>query len=207
MKYDYGGIDYEGDDFYSYHGTNVLMNRFDIRDYDKLQEIERNISFAKIIELRKHPLKGVLDLAYLQRLHRFIFEDIYTWAGKIRGGQFLFKGNTEFVRAPVIYTFADNLFGKLRSEKWLRGLPREKFIERLAYYISEVNTLHPFREGNGRTQRVFFEELGRRARSEINFGNATPDELLDAVVEAYNKNYKPMILLLKDKIVSSINNF
>lgn len=201
MKYEYGGVEYEGDDFYCYPDTKVLVNRFDIRDYDKLQEIERGYSSAKIALITSSPFKGTFDLQYLQKIHRFIFEDIYTWAGKIRGGQFFSKGETEFVRAPMIYTYADNIFGKLRNEKWLRGLTREQFIERLAYYMAEINTLHPFREGNGRTQRLFFEELARRARYEINFGNADPDMLLEADIEAYNKNYTPMIALLEQIIV------
>lgn len=202
MNYEYGGVDYEGDDFYCYHDTKVLVNRFDIHDYDKLQEMERKLSYAKITHLTANPFKGVLDLKYLQRIHQFIFGDIYTWAGRIRGGQFFSKGQTEFCRAPMIYTYADNIFGKLRSEKWLRGLSRDKFIECLAYYMAEINTLHPFREGNGRTQRVFFEELARRARYEINFGNADPDELLEADIEAYKKNYVPMIELLDTKIIT-----
>jgi cell filamentation protein len=202
MKYEYGGIDYEGDDFYCYPSTQVLVNQFNIRDYDKLHRIERDYSAAKIALLSANPLKGVLDLKYLQKIHRFIFSDIYTWAGRIRGGQFFFKGNTEFVRAPMIYTYADDLFGKLRNERWLRGLPRETFIHRLAYFMAEINTLHPFREGNGRTQRVFFAELARRARYEINFGDATPDALLDADMAAYEKEYGPMIRLLDEKLVS-----
>jgi cell filamentation protein len=151
---------------------------------------------------KKSPLKGTLDLKYLQRIHRFIFDDIYTWAGRISGGQFFFKGETEFVRAPMIYTYADTLFGKLRSEKWLRGLPTAQFIERLAYFMAEINTLHPFREGNGRTQRIFFEELVRRARYQISFFDVDPDALLEADIEAYNKNYAPMIALLNQIITS-----
>jgi len=196
MKYEYGDVDYEGDDFYLYHDTNVLMNCFGIRDHEKLQEIEREYSLAKIALLAKTPFKGVLDLKYLQKIHKYIFEEIYTWAGRIRGGQFFFKGSTEFCRAPMIYTFADNVFGKLRNENWLRGLPRDKFISRLAYYMAEINTLHPFREGNGRTQRVFFEELSRRARYELDFSNTNPNELLDADIAAYNKDYEPLMSVL-----------
>ena len=101
----------------------------------------------------------------------------------------------------MIYTYADNMFGELRRDKWLRGLPCDQFIERLAYYMAEVNALHPFREGNGRTQQVFFEELARRARYEINFSNVTPDELLEADIAAYNKDYAPIIALLNKRIV------
>ena len=205
MKYEYDGVEYEGDDFYHYPYTNVLMNRFNIRNNDNLQAVERQLSYAKITYLSANPLKGVLDLKYLQKIHQFIFKEIYTWAGHIRGGQFFSKGTTEFCRASMIYAYADEIFSKLRNEKWLRGLFREQFIERLAYYMGEINALHPFREGNGRTQRVFFEELARRARYEINFGNVELNELLSADISAYNKNYVPMIELLSKKIVSPLN--
>ena len=201
MKYEYGGVEYEGDDFYCYPDTNVLMNRFDIRNYDKLQITERKLSYAKITILAENPFKGTFDLKYLQKIHRFIFEDIYAWAGQVRGGQFFSKGETEFCRAPMIYTYADNIFGKLKAENWLRGLDRKIFIERLTYFMGEVNTLHPFREGNGRTQRVFFEELARRARYELNFGNTDPDTLLEADIAAYNKDYELLITLLDQQLI------
>ena len=115
MKYEYGGVEYEGDDFYCFPGTNILVNRFNIRDYNKLQEIERDYSHAKIALIAVNPIKGTFDLKYLQKIHRFIFEDVYSWAGKIRGGQFFSKGETQFCRAPMIYTYTDNIFDKLRA--------------------------------------------------------------------------------------------
>jgi cell filamentation protein len=196
MKYEYGGIDYEGDDFYHYPDSNVLMNKFDIHDYDKLQETERKISYANILQITATPLKGVLDLKYLQKIHRFILGDIYTWAGRIRGGKFFSKGNTAFCVADMIPEYAKNTFGKLRQENWLRGLTRDDFIKRLAYFMSEVNALHPFREGNGRTQRVFFEELARRAKYNFDFGKISPDELLKADISAYEKDYSLLEVLL-----------
>ena len=201
MKYEYGGVEYEGDDFYCYPETKVLMNRFDIRDYDKLQEIEREFTLAKIALISTDPPKGVFNLKYLQKIHRYIFDEVYTWAGRIRGGQFFSKGTTEFCRAPMIYTYADNVFGKLKNENWLRGLDREIFIERLAYFMGEINTLHPFREGNGRTQRVFFTELARRAKYDLDFGNVNGDTLLEADIAAYNKDYKPLITLLDQQLI------
>jgi len=201
MKYEYGGIDYEGNDFYQYPNTNVLMNMFDIRDYDTLQKIEREISYANIVELTANPLKGVLDLKYLQRVHKFIFEEIYTWAGRIRGGGFICKGDTTFCNAQMILSYSDNIFGKLRQEKWLRSIDKDKFVKRMAYFMSEINTLHPFRDGNGRTQRIFFAELARRAKYELNFSIVNPDDLLKADIEAYNKNYS----LLEELIYKMIN--
>ncbi len=201
MKYEYGGVDYEGDDFYCYPETKVLMNRFDIRDEDELQQVERDISYGKILYLNANPFKGAFDLKYLQKIHRFIFEDVYSWAGRIRGGQFFFKGSTEFCRAPMICTYADNVFKKLREEKWLRGIDRRTFIERLAYFMGEINTLHPFREGNGRVQRLFFSELARRSGYDLDFGTVDADSLLEADIAAYNKDYRPLIALLEEMVV------
>ena len=72
MKYDYGGVEYEGDDFYCYHGSNVLLNKFDIRDGGNLQEIEHKMSYVNIVSLGENPLKGVLDLKYLPKIHKHI---------------------------------------------------------------------------------------------------------------------------------------
>ena len=201
MRHEYGGVEYEGDDFYLYHDTGVLMNRFNIRDYDNLQEIERRFSAARIALLAETPLKGVLDFNYLKRIHKFIFDDIYSWAGRVRGGKFFSKGDTMFCIADVIPVYADNTFGKLRGEKWLRGLERTVFIERLAYYMAELNALHPFREGNGRTQRAFFAELARRARYGLDFSVTDPDALLEADINAYNRDYALLTTILDNAVV------
>jgi fido (protein-threonine AMPylation protein) len=100
MKYEYGGVEYEGDDFYNYPDTNVLMNKLDIRDYAELQAVERDITFPKITHLITNPIQGTFDLKYLQKIHQFIFEDIYSWAGKLRGGKYFHKGDT--VEATII---------------------------------------------------------------------------------------------------------
>ena len=196
MKHSYGGVDYEGSDFYRYPNSNVLMNVFNIRDYDKLQEIEQEISYAKMLKFDANPFKGTLDLKYLQKIHKFIFEDIYTWAGRIRGGKFMSKGDSVFCSADMIPSYSDEIFGRLRQEKWLRNLEREDFIKRLAYFMGEVNALHPFREGNGRTQRIFFAELARRAKYDIDFSKVKPGDLLKADIAAYDKDYSPLIGLL-----------
>jgi len=197
VKYEYGGVEYEGETFYCYPDSDVLMNKFNIMDGEKLQEIEREISFTNISFLGENPLKGALDFKYLLKIHKFIFEDIYGWAGHIRGVGFFTKGDAMFCVADKIPEYADNTFGKLRAEKWLRGLERTEFIERLAYYMGEVNALHPFREGNGRTQRVFFAELARRAMYNLNYCLVNPDELLEADIAIYNKDYSMLTALLE----------
>jgi cell filamentation protein len=97
----------------------------------------------------------------------------------------------------MIPAYADSIFGKLRNESWLRGLEKDDFIKRLAYYMGEINALHPFREGNGRTQRVFFVELSRRAKYELDFSQIDPAELLKSDIAAYKKDYSLLISLLE----------
>jgi cell filamentation protein len=202
MKYEYGGVEYEGDDFYCYPDSTVLINKLDIKDNDELQRVERDVTYPRIIYLNANPNKGVLNLKYLQKIHEYVFQDVYSWAGKIRGGKFFTKGDAVFCVADMIPTYAENIFGKLRNEKWLRSLERRAFIERLAYFMGEVNALHPFREGNGRVQRIFFAELARRAKRELDFSKATPGELLEADIAAYNKDYSLLEGLLERMLES-----
>lgn len=201
MKYEYGGVEYDGENFYCYPGSKVLMNKLDIRDNEELHKVERDISYSRIIYLGENPLKGVLDLKYLQKIHKYTFGDIYGWAGHIRGGKFFSKGNTVFCVAEQIPSYSDSIFGKLRAEKWLRGFSRNDFIQRLAYYMGEINALHPFREGNGRTQRVFFAELARRAKYELDFSQIEPNELLEADIAAYNKDFSLLTALLDKMLI------
>jgi cell filamentation protein len=131
-----------------------LLSKYN-NEHDNLTIIERDITFTKLFYLQANPIKGVLDLRYMQKIHKFIFEDVYTWAGRLRGGGFMHKGDTTFCRANVIFTYSENIFGKLREEKWLRGLNREMLIRRFSYYMGEINTLHPFRGQRQNKSRVF----------------------------------------------------
>jgi len=201
MKYEYNNYEYDGEDFYCYPNSNVLMNKFNIKEYGVLQQVERDISYAKIIYLGANPILGKFNLEYMQKIHKCIFENVYGWAGKIRGGQFLFKGDSEFCHSNMIGVYADDIFNKFKNEKYLVGLKRDDFIKRLAYFMAEINVLHPFREGNGRVQRILFQELSRRAGYELDFSGVESKSLLQADIEAYYKKFDLLIDLLNKDIV------
>lgn len=93
----------------------------------------------------------------MQAIHAYIFQDVYDWAGKIRTVD-IAKGNT-FCNVRFISSQADAIFSKLKEEYYLAGLEEYMFTKRLAYYFSEINALHPFREGNGHSQREFIRSL------------------------------------------------
>ncbi len=121
-------------------------------------------------------------MSYLQAIHKALFGDVYDWAGTIREKGFISKGNSLFCAAEFIIPYSDDLFSKLKAENYLRGLDREEFIRCMAFYITEINALHPFREGNGRTQRVFINQLARQAGWNLSYTTVDPEDLCDAYI-------------------------
>jgi len=137
--------------------TGVLRNKLGLRATGGLEAAEREITHAALIYLKESPVPPSYDLRHLCSIHRRIFGDIYDWAGQLRTVA-IAKGSW-FCLPQHIESSAAEMFRALHSEGLLRGLPRGVFTERLTYYLGEVNAVHPFREGNGRAQRAFFEQL------------------------------------------------
>lgn len=133
----------------------VLLN---ITTKQELEDAEAAITSATIASIPDQPPTGNFNLGHLQGIHWELFNVIYGWAGNLRTIE-IAKGNTRFANSDIIEQAAHNVFKELHAENLLKDLQREKYIQRLAHFYSEVNVLHPFREGNGRTQRVFFSQL------------------------------------------------
>lgn len=179
--------DYEYDKTYCYPSSNVLKNKLNIRNAADLQEAERNITALRLLELKQAHPEGSLDFSYFKRLHYHIFQDIYDWAGKTRTVN-ISKG-TQFCLFQYINEQANELFERLEKEDYLIGTS-QPIAERLAFYLSELNAIHPFREGNGRTQRMFIEILAYRAGYEVDFSTVTADEMIEASYQSFNRNYE-----------------
>jgi cell filamentation protein len=192
---------YDADDPYVYKGTNVLINKLGLTDFDELWNAERAITGVAAAELEEHPVKGNFDLEHLKSIHKALFWEIYEWAGTIREKGFISKGNSLFCGAEFIVPYSDDLFAKLKSENYLRGISRDEFIARIAFYIAEINALHPFREGNGRTQRIFANQLARQAGWELNLKIINPDELCQAYIESMT-DISRLITLLRNTVTS-----
>ncbi|GAA0712771.1 hypothetical protein GCM10008904_26310 [Paraclostridium ghonii] len=140
------------------------------------------------------PTHGKLDFNYLKSIHKFIFGDIYEWAGTIRTVN-ISKGN-QFCRSEFIEEQMISIMRKLEKENYLENLTIEKLADRLAYYIGEINAIHPFREGNGRSQRMFIECLALRSGFQLDFAKISNEEMLRASVETFNLKYEFMSKLL-----------
>ena len=196
-KYDYS---YEYPDDYCYHGTDVLKNKLGIKNDDALVIAEREITSLKILKLYNMPIIEPLDFDTLCKIHKTIFEDIYEWAGQMRRGDFLTKGSSIFCRGIYLIENVQIIFGILFKENNLCGLNKITFIKRLAYFMGEINALHPFREGNGRTAREFFRQLSLNANYVLDFSNVKKEELLTADIEAFNGQYEKLIKILEKAI-------
>ena len=192
---------YSGAEFYCYPDTQILINKFGIKNDDDLEVVERRITALKALEFEENPIDGNFDFEYLCVIHKFLFGEIYEWAGKVRGGDYMFKGDTMFFRAIHLEQGFNAYYEKLKNENFLIGLDRDTIIERLAYFMGEMNALHPFREGNGRTARLYFSRLAENAGYTLTFSKVTADELLNADIAAFNREHKSLIKVLK-KVVS-----
>jgi cell filamentation protein len=186
---------------YVYPGTTILKNKLDIRDKKKLDQWERLMTAKRHLQLMARPLSGSFDLAHLQRIHKHLFQDVYEWAGQIRK-VVISKPPTLFCLPRMIESEADRIFGELRDERYLTRLDAQNFAERAAYYLSEINVLHPFREGNGRTQREFIRCLGLKSGYVIDWAVADKDDLKEAMVEAAIKSEEKLAEIILTCIVN-----
>ena len=177
---------YGWDIFYCYENSNVLRNKLGITDAEALHVAEREIAAVRILEAERKPIRGIFDFKHLCDIHRYVFGDIFEWAGKQRTVN-ISKGNP-FCNADVLDIYGTELFGKLKAERYLLNTPMERITERLAYYLSEINVMHPFREGNGRTQRLFIEYLALVTGYRVDFTNVTAGEMIEASVRAFDRD-------------------
>lgn len=145
------------DDPYIDPASGLLRNRLGITDADALARVEAEISTVRDLELVSRPVVGTFDPGHLRQVHRRLFADIYPWAGELRVCRL--ARSAPFANPAFIEPWADELLAQLAAENHLQGLSRADFVERLTHYLAEINAVHPFREGNGRTQRAFLRQL------------------------------------------------
>jgi len=187
------------DDPYADPVTGVLLNKLRLGTAAELEAAEREITHAALILLGESPVHAGYDLPHLCAIHRRIFGDIYDWAGQIRTVA-IAKGSL-FCLPQHIETAAAEIFRALRSENCLRDLDREAFVAQLACYLGEVNAVHPFREGNGRTQRAFFEQLAREAGYTLTWQHLDAARNIEASAAIMRGDAEPMRKML-DTLVS-----
>jgi cell filamentation protein len=179
--------------------NGVLRNKLGITDPLVLAQAEADITNARLLSLARRLLPGAYDLLHLQGFHSVVFGDLYDWAGQLRTVNI--AKQTPFCPAVNLRTFATEIFDRLRSADHLRGLERSEFVRRAAELYGDLNALHPFREGNGRTQRAFLGQLSAEAGWSISWAVLDPEENRAASVKSALGDNQPMQLLF-DRLTS-----
>ena len=134
-----------------YENSSVLINKFDIRDEKELEMVERNLtSYLMAQATIEIPFENV-NFEFYKNLHKYVFNDIYDWAGTIRKVDMSKKG-TKFCPVREIEERAKIIFDRLKAQNFLKDFDGDEFINGFVDLYCELNYLHPFREGNGRVQ-------------------------------------------------------
>ena len=165
---------------YCYADTNVLRNRFGIRDGKQLKQVEDDLTTIRQHDLIDKPITGRFTANHLCSIHRYLFGDVYSFAGYYRR-ESIAKGQTVFENPNDIEWKLKKLLAELKNENYLKDISEQGFLPRLAYYFAEMNFLHPFREGNGRATREFIRQLLRVNGYTVDWSLVDVETLLKAM--------------------------
>ncbi len=182
--------------------TGILANLLNSKTQKSLDVSEAEITTVIIATLTIHEPPTIKDFnkRLLQDLHREIFGYIYKWAGEFRSID-ISKGNSYFSHAAFISQSLDDLFNNLVQDRRIESKNKDEFVGRITFYYSELNAIHPFREGNGRTIRTFLRLLAINHGWDIEWARMTADENIAACAEAFGHEPKLMSSMLEKLIV------
>lgn len=166
-----------------YEDTAVLINKFGIKDDKRLAAIEQSVTSMLIAKASiEIPFENV-DFNYYKNLHKYVFSDIYDWAGTVRKVDMSKKG-TNFCSADKIEELGTRIFERLKQNEYLKIFSDDKFIIEFTNLYCDLNILHPFREGNGRIQRLFLSMLVSSLGKRLDFSEIDADELMIATIRS-----------------------
>jgi cell filamentation protein len=184
--------------------SGVLRNRFGLADQKSLDVAEANSVSVRSILLQLNPLKGNFDSEHLKAIHAYLFRDVYEWAGQFRT---IPLAKADYVRSPRVTRFTPPdlieqeltmVFDELANEHFLQGMQRREFARKVAALLSEMNRIHPFREGNGRAQRQFVRQLADSLGYKLHFEVVSKERLIEASILSANGDVAMMERLLDE---------
>ena len=175
-------------DPYVYPGTRVLKNKFGLQDSAKLDREEQEYVTQRI---RQGVPYGDFDLAHLKAIHHHLFQDVYNWAGQIRAVE-ISKGGEQFQFRQYIVTGMADVHKRIVAGRYFKGMSVAQFAKHASVIIGDVNHVHPFREGNGRTQLQYLKLLAERAGHKIDLTKLQPEAWIAASKAANAASYQQM---------------
>jgi cell filamentation protein len=197
--------------------NGVLKNKLGAATHEQLERLEGQFVAARYSEIQLgHGPAGQFDAAHLKAIHRHLFQDVYEWAGhsrdelvKLADGVMATEpllrkvDGSAFLDGPAVAPALDRVAKTIRDSGWMRGQPREQFAARAADIMAEINGIHPFREGNGRTQRVLMEELAKQAGHSLDFTVVSRERMIQASIAANEQGDPAMMRRVFDEISNS----
>lgn len=188
-------------DSYFYPETTVYKNKLGLKKHDVLRTFEYEQVKIRTEELRLKPIIGNFDLNHLKKIHKYLYQDVYTWAGNLRLVN-ISKRDSVFVKYDQIKNYAQALHEQLKKDFFLKQSTKNQFIERLTIHYAEWNALHPFRDGNGRTIREFMRLLAEEAGYTLDTTkiNENPQRWMEASAKSFNYEFEELQSILNEAI-------
>lgn len=166
-----------------YPGTSVLINKLGLTNQEALDKVETVAVTLHAAEIESEQNNAPLTLDFYLNLHRRLFSDLYDWAGQLRTVDLSKKG-TSFYPVKHLRDLAEAKFDRFAEMDEFQHLNQMDLLNEITDFYHELNMLHLFREGNGRTQRLFFTLLLRRLGYSVSFADCDTDELMMATIYA-----------------------
>lgn len=173
------------DNVYCYPGTDTLKNKLGIRDKERLLTAEIRLTAIRLYQLQEQPIQGKFDFSHLCRIHKHIFQELYPWAGSIRTVN-IAKGDM-FCLTQHISTYAQTIFPVYYTDCMRARDNLEGFIHVFTCHYADLNALHPYREGNGRTQREFARVLCLECGYALDLRHTDHQEMLAGSIVSFQK--------------------
>lgn len=185
------------EDPYCYKGSFVLKNKAGLRDPNALEGFELEMSSIRAEE----PLpEGKFDPTHYCAIHRHLFQDVYVWARKYRTVRTAKDGNS-FCYPEHIETQMNGLFKGMNDAVFMPDVPRADFAEAAAHFLGELNAIHAFREGNGRTQLSYLYLMGLRAGHPLDMARMHAEPMLTAMIASFHGNYDALEVEIQSLLI------
>lgn len=176
-------------DPYLYPGTTVLKNLRGIRDEKALEAFEVEVSTLRA----EQPLPdGEFDATHYRAIHHHLFQDVYEWAGHYRSVR-IAKGDSMFCYPENIPEQMGSLFARVAGGEPFRDRTPDEFVSVLAKFHAELNAIHAFREGNGRTQLAFVGLIGHTFDHPLRLEDVEQGAFLAAMMASFAGDLGPLI--------------
>ncbi len=194
------------DDYLIQPEGTTLVNKVGATTPEELRAAENDLLEYRLAELREHPdlIHQTYDLDHLKAIHRQLFQDVYHWAGDLRTVG-IAKGeglDNSFIPPANIEQPIAHVAQRIAQSSFLRNVSNGAFVDELTYLYDYVNFAHPFREGNGRTQREFFAQLLAETGRGLNWNDVNPRDIHEACHEARVDGNRGLLKVLLARILT-----